>query len=51
MQQFHDGSMTLVDRRIGIRAAPGVGVRDGDSTESCTADDVRPFRLEKLGIE
>src|ERR1022692_2937170 len=51
VEQLHHGTMALIDRRIGIGSAAGVGVRNADPTEPCAADDVRHPRLRKLWLE
>jgi hypothetical protein len=51
VQQLHDGPMSLIDRRIGVCRAAGIGVRDGDPAETRSAYDVRHFRFGKFRLE
>ncbi len=51
MQQLSDGAMPLIDGRIRISPAPGIGIGNGDAAKWGAAEDMRPLGFRDVRIE
>src|SRR3974390_3108543 len=50
-RQVHNSTMRLIDGRVGVRAAAGIGIGNCNKTKVPTADHMRPLSFWNVGIE